>query len=58
VIAVHRELLSHTPLLALPIFAMFVFLAVFLGVCAVTLTRKRRAYDQVADLALKDESHE
>ena len=35
----HKELLSHTPLLALPIFAMFVFLAVFLGVCAVTAQR-------------------
>jgi len=55
---VHKELLSHTPLLALPIFAMFVFLAVFLTVCAVTLTRKRRTYDQVANLALKDSSHE
>lgn len=54
----HKELLSHTPLLALPIFAMFVFLAVFVAVCAVTLTRKRRAYDQVANLALKDSSHE
>jgi cbb3-type cytochrome oxidase subunit 3 len=49
-----KELLSHTPLLALPIFAMFVFLAIFVGVCAVTLGRKRRAYDEVADLALKD----
>jgi len=54
----YKDLLTHTPLLALPIFAMFVFLAVFLGVCAVTLTRKRRAYDQVANLALKDGSHE
>ena len=60
----HKELLSHTPLLALPIFAMFVFLAVFLGVCAITLTRKRRAYAEVASLPLiegqarKDESHE
>lgn len=25
----HKELLMHSPLLALPIFAMFVFLAVF-----------------------------
>jgi cbb3-type cytochrome oxidase subunit 3 len=56
--AVHKELLSHTPLLALPIFAMFVFLAVFLCVCVVTLTRRRRAYAEVANLALKDESHE
>ena len=54
----HKELLSHTPLLALPIFAMFVFLAVFLAVCAITLTRRRRAYDQVANLAIEDDSHE
>lgn len=54
----HKELLQHSPLLALPIFAMFVFLAVFVAVCAVTLTRRKRAYDDVANLALKDGNHE
>jgi hypothetical protein len=54
----HRELLAHTPLLALPIFAMFVFIAVFVAVCAVTLTRRRRAYDAVAQLAVEEEGHE
>ncbi len=54
----HKELLQHSPLLALPIFAMFVFLAVFVAVVAVTLTRRKKAYDDVARLAIEDEPHE
>ncbi len=54
----HKELLTHSPLLALPIFAMLVFLAVFVAVTAVTLTRRKRAYDEVANLALKDGNDE
>jgi len=53
----HKDLLQHTPLLALPIAAMLIFLAVFLAVCVVTLTRRKRSYDEVAHLAL-GESHE
>ena len=54
----HKELLTHSPLLALPIFAMLVFIAVFVAVSVVTLTRRKRAYDEVANLALEDGSHE
>lgn len=54
----HKELLLHSPLLALPIFAMLVFFAVFVTVTAVTLTRRKRAYDDVARLAIEDDCHE
>ena len=54
----YKDLLARTPLLALPLFAMFVFMAVFVAVTLVTLTRRKRAYDAVAHLALEDSSHE
>ncbi|HEY1960605.1 MAG TPA: hypothetical protein VGH28_33570 [Polyangiaceae bacterium] len=54
----YRDVLSHTPLLALPIFAMFVFLAVFVSASALALARRKRAYDEVANLPMKDECHE
>ena len=50
----HKDLLSHTPLLALPIAAMFLFLAVFLGVVVVTLVRGARAYDAAAKLPVDE----
>ncbi len=49
----YKDLLAHTPLLALPIFAMFVFLAVFVVVVLRTLTGRRHVYDAVAALPLE-----
>jgi hypothetical protein len=49
----YKDLLTHTPLLALPIMAMFVFLAVFVLVGARTLTHRRGAYGDVASLPIE-----
>lgn len=46
------ELLAKSPLLALPLGALFFFLFVFIAVLFVT---RRRAYDAVAALPLEDE---
>lgn len=50
----HKDLLSHTPLLALPIAAMFIFLAVFVGAVVVTLVRGARAYEAAAKIPVED----
>ena len=54
----YRELLSHTPapLLALPIIAMFVFLAVFVSVLIRTMSRRASAYDDRASLPFSEET--
>lgn len=54
----HREILAHTPLFALPIFAMFVFFAVFVCACVLALARRKAAYDDVAHLPIEDDAHE
>jgi hypothetical protein len=54
----YRELLSHTPLLALPIAALFVFLAVWLAMVTRALTRTRAEVDQTARLPLEEERHD
>ncbi len=50
--AMYKELLAHTPLLALPIFAMFVFLAVFLSVVVRAFTHD---YADVATIPVDQE---
>jgi len=50
----HQDLLAHTPLLALPIAAMLLFLAVFLGVVVHTLLRGKRAYDGVSRIPVEE----
>jgi len=54
----YKDLLAHTPLLALPIFAMFVFLAVFVSVAFRTLTQRRNAYVEVAALPLENDDEQ
>lgn len=49
------ELLARSPLLALPLFAFILFLAVFLTVLLVTMSRRARAYEPVARLPLDDD---
>jgi hypothetical protein len=49
------SLLAKSPLLALPIFAFVLFMAVFLTVLFVTMSRRARAYDPVAQLPLDDD---
>ena len=56
--AMSRELLAHTPLLALPIFAMFLFLTVFVFVVVRTLTRTRGAYTAISTIPMEnDDEH-
>ncbi len=50
----HRELLSRSPLLVLPIVAMFVFLAVFIAVLIRTMSKRASAYDPIAALPLSE----
>lgn len=49
------ELLARSPLLALPLFALFLFLVVFGTVLFVTMRRKAHAYDPIARLPIDDE---
>jgi hypothetical protein len=49
------ELLAKSPLLLLPLGALFVFLAVFIAVVAITLKRRQHAYDALARLPLDEE---
>ncbi|MBX3260492.1 MAG: hypothetical protein KIS78_12485 [Labilithrix sp.] len=44
------ELLARSPLLILPLCALFLFLVVFLTVLFVTMKRRAPAYDPVARL--------
>jgi len=50
----HKDLLAHTPLLAMPIAAMLIFLAVFLAVVLHTIVQGRRAYDDVARIPVDE----
>ncbi len=43
-----RELLQHTSLIHLPIGAMFLFLAIFVGVVARTFSRRAAEFDALA----------
>ena len=49
------ELLARSPLLALPLVAFFLFLVVFVTVFLVTMSRKARAYEDVARLPIDDD---
>jgi hypothetical protein len=49
------DLLAKSPLLLLPLGALFIFLAVFIGVLVFTMKRGRQAYEPVARLPLDDE---
>lgn len=51
------ELLARSPLLALPLIAFFLFLVVFVTVFLLTMSKKARAYDEVARLPLDDGDH-
>jgi hypothetical protein len=57
---VHKELLAQSPLLALPIAALLIFVAVFAVVCVRTMRKKALAYAPIANLPLapEEESHE
>jgi hypothetical protein len=54
----HKELLSHTPLLALPIFALVLFLAVFAAQVARAFTRPSSELARDESLPLKEDEHD
>ncbi len=53
----YRDLLAHSSLLVLPLIAMFLFIAVFIGVVVGALVRSRAEIDECAALPLADEDH-
>jgi hypothetical protein len=52
---VMKELLAHTPILALPIGALLLFIAVFVAIVVRTMARKATTYADVAQLAVGDD---
>jgi hypothetical protein len=52
------DLLAKSPLLALPLIALFFFLVVFVTVLVVTMSRKALAYDPIARLPFEKEDGE
>jgi len=51
----HTELLAHSPLLALPLGAMFLFLTVWIATSLRALTRPKTEVDAAARLPLEDD---
>lgn len=51
------ELLARSPMLALPLVALFLFIAVFVGVFFITMKKRAPAYDPMARMPLDDEDH-
>ncbi len=51
----YRQLLEKSPLLVLPLFALLVFVAVFLAIVLRTYARKHEAYAREASLPLADD---
>ena len=49
------ELLAKSPMLALPLVALFLFLAVFAVVVVVTMRRRAASLDPIARMPLDDE---
>ena len=53
-----RELVSRSPLLGVPFFALFLFLTVFVGNFIRTYGRRASSYDEVARLPIDEDRHE
>jgi hypothetical protein len=49
------DFLAKSPLLALPLGALFLFLIIFLTVVVITMRRRAPAYDPIARLPLDEE---
>lgn len=52
------ELLAKSPLLVLPLVALFLFLAVFIAMFIVTMKKRAPAYDPLARMPLEDDQDE
>jgi cbb3-type cytochrome oxidase subunit 3 len=51
----YKDLLQSTPLMLLPLAALFIFLAVFVAVVARAMTRGKGEIDQAAALPLAED---
>jgi hypothetical protein len=51
----HKELLAQSPLLVLPLLAMFVFMAVWVVAAVRVITRSRADLEEAARLPLGDD---
>ena len=51
-----RELVAHSPLLAVPLGVLFLFLSVFLGAVIRAYATRRNAFEEVESLPLFDDS--
>ena len=49
------ELLARSPMLALPLIALFLFIAVFAAMFVVTMRKRAPTYDPLARLPFEDE---
>ena len=49
------ELLARSPMLVLPLVALFLFVAVFLAVLIITMKKRAPAYDPLARMPLEDD---
>lgn len=49
------ELLATSPMLALPLIALFLFIVVFTGMLITTMKKRAAAYDPLARMPLEDE---
>jgi hypothetical protein len=52
---VKSELLAKSPMLVLPLIALFLFIAVFVAMFIVTMKKRAGAYDPLARMPLDDE---
>jgi hypothetical protein len=51
----HQDLLAQSPLLVLPLIAMFLFMAVWVASAVRVMTRSRADMDQAARMPLEDD---
>ena len=49
------ELLAKSPMLMLPLLALFLFLAVFIAMFVMTMKKRAPAYDPLARMPLEDD---
>ena len=49
------ELLATSPMLILPLVALFLFIVVFVGMLITTMNKRATAYDPLANMPLEDE---
>ncbi len=54
----HKELLAQSPLLALPLAAMVLFILVWIATTIRALTRSRAEVEAVARIPLAEDEHE